>query len=94
MARQAQGLPISLEFTALTPFGSVELLSTSRKPVMQPYEPLKATFSFVASFLAVTGAGNAQDDLLRMEAVIQSYVSSNQFMGAILVARNDQILLN
>jgi CubicO group peptidase (beta-lactamase class C family) len=29
-----------------------------------------------------------------MEEVIQSYVSSNQFMGAILVARNDQILLD
>jgi len=29
-----------------------------------------------------------------MEEVIRSYVSSNQFMGAILVARNDQILLD
>ena len=61
---------------------------------MQWNQPLRAAFSFVASFLASTGAGNAQDDLLRMEAVIQSYVSSNQFMGAILVARNDQILLD
>ena len=29
-----------------------------------------------------------------MEEVIRSYVNSNQFMGAILVARNDQILLD
>ena len=29
-----------------------------------------------------------------MEEVIQSYVSSNRFMGSILIARNDQILLD
>jgi CubicO group peptidase (beta-lactamase class C family) len=50
--------------------------------------------SFVASFLAYIGACNAQDDLSRMEEVIHSYGGSNQFMGGILVAHNDQILLD
>jgi len=61
---------------------------------MQWNQPLRAIFSFVASFLAFTGACNAQDDLSRMEEVIQSYGGSNKFMGSILVARNDQILLD
>jgi CubicO group peptidase (beta-lactamase class C family) len=61
---------------------------------MQWNQPLRAAFSFVAGFLACISASSAQDDLSRMEEVIRSYVSSNQFMGAILVARNDQILLD
>ena len=60
---------------------------------MQSNLPLRSTFSFVASFLACIVACNAQDDLSRMEEVIHSKVSSNKFMGSILVARNDQILL-
>src|ERR1700730_12808048 len=65
-----------------------------RKPVMQWNQPFIAIFCFVASFLAFTGTCNAQDDLSRMEEVIHSYGGSNQFMGSILVARNDQILLD
>jgi CubicO group peptidase (beta-lactamase class C family) len=65
---------------------------------MQWNQPLRATFYFVASFLAYTGAYtgacNAQDDLPRMEEVIHSYVDSKKFMGSILVARNDEILLD
>jgi CubicO group peptidase (beta-lactamase class C family) len=61
---------------------------------MQWNEPLRTTFSFVVSFLACIGACNAQDDLSRMEEVIHSYGGSNKFMGSILVARNDQILLD
>jgi CubicO group peptidase (beta-lactamase class C family) len=33
-------------------------------------------------------------DSARMDQVIQSYVDSNKFMGAVLVARGDQVLLN
>jgi CubicO group peptidase (beta-lactamase class C family) len=61
---------------------------------MQWNEPLRATFCFVASFLAYSSACNAQDDLSRTEEVIHSYGGSNKFMGSILVARNDQILLD
>ena len=61
---------------------------------MQWNEPLRASFSFVTSFLACIGACNAQDDLSRMEEVIHTYGGSNKFMGSILVARNDQILLD
>ena len=61
---------------------------------MQLNEPRRATFCFVASFLAYISACNAQDDLSRMEEVIHSYGGSNKFMGSILVARNDQILLD
>jgi CubicO group peptidase (beta-lactamase class C family) len=61
---------------------------------MQWNLPLRSTFCFVASFLAYIGACNAQDDLPRMEEVIHSYVDSKKFMGSILVARNDQILLD
>jgi CubicO group peptidase (beta-lactamase class C family) len=61
---------------------------------MQCNLPLRSTFFFVASFLTYIGACNAQDDLSRMEGVIHSYGGSNKFMGSILVARNDQILLD
>jgi CubicO group peptidase (beta-lactamase class C family) len=61
---------------------------------MQWDEPVRAAFSFVASFLACISACNGQDDLSRMEEVIQSYGGSNKFMGSILVARDDQILLD
>jgi CubicO group peptidase (beta-lactamase class C family) len=36
----------------------------------------------------------AQDNLPRMEQVIQSYVSSKQFMGSVLVARGETVLLD
>ncbi len=36
----------------------------------------------------------AQDNLSRMEQVIQSYVSSKQFMGSVLVARGETVLLD
>jgi CubicO group peptidase (beta-lactamase class C family) len=61
---------------------------------MQWNQTLRAAFSFIASFLSCISACNAQDDLSRMEEVIHSYGGSNQFMGSILVARNDQILLD
>lgn len=37
---------------------------------------------------------NAAPNLSRMEQVIQSFVASKQFMGAVLVARGDDVLLN
>ena len=36
----------------------------------------------------------AQDNLPRMEQVVQSYVSSKQFMGSVLVARDQIIVLD
>src|ERR1700676_3171651 len=33
-------------------------------------------------------------DVARMDQVVQSYVSSKQFMGSVLVARGDEILFN
>lgn len=61
---------------------------------MQWNQQLRAVFCLVASFLSYTDGCNAQDDLSRMEEAIHSYGGSNQFMGSILVARNEQILLD
>lgn len=36
----------------------------------------------------------APEDTARMEQVIQSYVSANQFMGSVLVARNGSVMLS
>lgn len=44
-------------------------------------------------FLLLAGASFAQD-VARMDEVVQSYVSGKQFMGSILVARGDQVLLS
>ena len=49
-------------------------------------------------FALASGLGAApcvtQDPTSRMDQVVQSYVSARQFMGAVLVARGDKILLN
>jgi CubicO group peptidase (beta-lactamase class C family) len=45
------------------------------------------------ALLLTAGAGLAQD-VARMDQVVQSYVSDKTFMGSVLVARGDGILLN
>ena len=45
------------------------------------------------SFLLVS-ACLAQDNVSRMEQVVQSYVDSKQFMGSALVARDGKVLLS
>lgn len=50
-----------------------------------------------ASFVALGSVCLAQDNavrMARMEEVVQSYVSSKQFMGSVLVARDQTILLD
>lgn len=47
---------------------------------------------FAVAFL-LASAGLAQD-VARMEQVVQSYVSNKTFMGSVLVARGDQVLLS
>lgn len=44
--------------------------------------------------ILLAGSCLAQDDVARMEQVIQSYVSSKQFMGSTLVARDGNVLLD
>ncbi|HYK88314.1 MAG TPA: serine hydrolase [Acidobacteriota bacterium] len=39
-------------------------------------------------------ACTAQDNVARMEQVVQAYVSANQFMGTVLVARDGSVLLD
>src|SRR5580658_4096669 len=46
------------------------------------------------SCLVLGSSGSAQDDVSRMEQVVQSYVSSKQFMGSVLVARDQTIVLD
>src|SRR6185295_13702892 len=48
---------------------------------------------FVA-ILLLTGVSLAQTVDSRMDQVAQSYVSNKQFMGTVLVARGDQVLLS
>jgi CubicO group peptidase (beta-lactamase class C family) len=47
-----------------------------------------------ASWLAFSTRLCAQDNLPRMEQVVQSYVSDKQFMGSVLVARGGTIVLD
>jgi CubicO group peptidase (beta-lactamase class C family) len=42
----------------------------------------------------LAGSCLAQDDVARMEQIIQSYASSKQFMGSVLVARDGNVLLD
>jgi CubicO group peptidase (beta-lactamase class C family) len=53
---------------------------------------LAASLSTV--FLSQRQISAAQDQASRMDQVIQSYVSSKQFMGSVLVVRDGQILLD
>ena len=55
------------------------------------------SFELITTVLGVTllasAALSAQGvDVARMDRIVQSYVSANQFMGAVLVARNGQVL--
>jgi CubicO group peptidase (beta-lactamase class C family) len=48
---------------------------------------------FIATVL-LAGACLAQNIDSRMDQIVQSYVSNNQFMGTVLVARGDQVLFS
>lgn len=52
--------------------------------------------SWLACFWVLLGVTccRAQDNLSRMEEVIQSYVSGKQFMGSVLVARGETVVLD
>jgi CubicO group peptidase (beta-lactamase class C family) len=50
--------------------------------------------ALAASWLAFSTRLYAQDNLPRMEQVVQSYVSDKQFMGSVLVARGESIVLD
>src|SRR5260370_16071286 len=50
---------------------------------------------WLAGSCAVLGSScSAQDNVSRMEQVVQSYVSSKRFMGSVLVARDQTIVLD
>src|SRR5271157_410958 len=55
-----------------------------------------ALASWLASFWVLLGVTCclAEDNLSRLEQVVQSYVSSKQFMGSVLVARGEAVLLD
>lgn len=56
---------------------------------------LRAAATLFVSILFLLAEGcRAQVDTARMEQVVQSYVTSKQFMGTVLVARNKDILLD
>ncbi len=46
------------------------------------------------SWAALAGVCLAQDNTSRMEQVVQSYVSNKQFMGSVLIARDNTVLLD
>jgi CubicO group peptidase (beta-lactamase class C family) len=52
----------------------------------------RAFYFGIFASLAITPC--VAQDAARMDQVIQSYVDSNKFMGAVLVARGDRVLLN
>jgi CubicO group peptidase (beta-lactamase class C family) len=49
--------------------------------------------SFSILSIVIAGAAFGQD-VLRMDQVVQSYVAKGQFMGTVLVARGDEVLLS
>ena len=50
--------------------------------------------SAICHLLLAQCACNAQDDISRMEEVIHNYVNAKEFMGSVLVARSERILLD
>src|SRR3984957_17979708 len=50
--------------------------------------------ALAATWLAFSTPLHAQDNLPRMEQVVQSYVSDKQFMGSVLVARGETVVLD
>ena len=52
------------------------------------------TVWLASCWIVLEGACLAQDDSARMEQVVQSYVSSKKFMGSVLVARGETVLLD
>ena len=51
-------------------------------------------FRRIAIVLTLLSACQAQDNVSRMEQVVQSYVASKQFMGTVLIARDGEVLLS
>jgi hypothetical protein len=54
----------------------------------------RSVISIVAGYLLHVCTCTAQDNVSRMEEVCQWYTGSKQFMGSVLVARNDQVLFD
>src|SRR6185503_21382466 len=48
----------------------------------------------LAVYCCLAGACPAQDLGARMDQIVQSYADNKQFMGSVLVARGDQVLLS
>ncbi|MBI4500477.1 MAG: serine hydrolase [Gemmatimonadetes bacterium] len=64
-----------------------------------PHRPRSERWIPIPALVVIAGVALAnlcvaQDGTMRMEQVVQSYVHGGQFMGSVLVARGDQILLN
>jgi CubicO group peptidase (beta-lactamase class C family) len=57
-------------------------------------QPIATISALAALWLAFGTPLHAQDNLSRMEEVVQSYVSDKQFMGSVLVARGETIVLD
>jgi len=51
-------------------------------------------FRRIAIVLTLLSACQAQDNVSRMEQVVQSYVAGKQFMGTVLIARDGEVLLS
>ncbi len=49
--------------------------------------------TFLAGTFFLAAAAGLAQDAARMDQVVQSYVAGHQFMGSVLVARGDQVLL-
>ncbi|MGA8025523.1 MAG: serine hydrolase, partial [Bryobacteraceae bacterium] len=51
-------------------------------------------FRRLAGFVLLAGLSLAQTQNPRLDQIIQSYVSSHQFMGSVLLAKDGQIVLD
>jgi CubicO group peptidase (beta-lactamase class C family) len=70
-------------------FRAEESVNVNRRSV-----PYAAMVFLLLGGLQNVSVCTAQDNVARMEQIVQSRVTAKQFMGSVLVARNEQILLD
>jgi CubicO group peptidase (beta-lactamase class C family) len=64
-----------------------------QSPISGPYLGV-IMIARIFTALLLAGACPAQDNVARMEQVVQAYVSGKQFMGSVLVARDGRVMLD
>ncbi len=86
-------LALALTISALVPIAIASARTDSGRSVRSTDQPVASRAVQVGS-AGTTSASLADPDVPRMEQVIQSFVSDQHFMGSVLVARGNDIVLD